>query len=231
MNVLVWLAAIFLLSDLAVLGYIEVCRVLNSAQTSSVADVAPLIVGAGVLVALITLALNIRRQQSEDYLKNASGLLEKAHTVLSQVDEKNRPKNIRINWLAAARFIRASDSISKRITEPSHKAIFREHREYWRARFHDLINPSVEGFPEDYFATSPKTFTTWHDDDRDPLSETSLAVLYRFVRWPRDFEDPIKNEPEFTSEEIEKMEMFGPKSLGSLMKKVRELEAKRKTNA
>lgn len=227
MNALVWLAVTLLLGDLALLGYLVVCRAIDSVQVSPIADIAPLVVGAGALVALFTLALNIRRQQSEDYLKNASGLLKKAYTVLAQVGENNRPKSIRINWLAAARFIRASDNISKRITEPSHKAIYREHREYWRARFHDLINPGAEGFPENYFATSPKTFITWSDDDREPLSETSLAVLYRFVRWPRGFEDPIKNEPEFTSKEITNMEMFGPRGLGRLMKKVREMEAKR----
>jgi len=54
-------------------------------------------------------------------------------------------------------------------------------------------------------------------DVREPLSDRSIAVLYRFVRWPMDVEDSFKNEKPFTEEEIEQMKSLGPRGLGELM--------------
>ncbi len=61
---------------------------------------------------------------------------------------------------------------------------------------------------------------------RDPLSEKSMAVLYRFIRWPAGLADPIGKEPVFTDDEIERMQAFGPRGLGSLMAEVRTLSRK-----
>lgn len=59
-------------------------------------------------------------------------------------------------------------------------------------------------------------------DDREPLSEKFLAVLYRFVR-PKTYEDSIANVERFNADEIESMQLFGPRGLGSLLAKVAEL--------
>ena len=212
-----------LLGDLILLGYLACRTVIDQAVTPFLAEIGPLVVGAGVLVALITLALNMRRQSSEDYLESASELIEKAYNILAQLDDKGRPKNIRLNWLTAARCLITSENISKLVAVKSHKKIYRERREYWQARFYDLINPSGEGFPEDYYADSPKNMIMSSEEEREPLDESSLAVMYRFVLWPKGFEDPLKNEPKFTDKEIDRMERFGPKGLGRLIKKVRQL--------
>lgn len=228
---LVWIAALLLLVDLGLLTYVLVCRHVIAAAPVALTEYSPLIVGAGVLVAIITLGFNVRRQSSEDYLESATELLEKAYDLLARTDESGRPKNSRIQWLGAARLLRSAENIGKRISVSSHKAIYREQREYWRARFSDLINPTVEGFPEEYFAESPGTMIAWSDDNRDPLAESSLTVLYRFVRWPKGFADAIKCDPKFTDDEISKMELFGPRGLGKLMRKVRELEGGSKSDA
>jgi membrane protein implicated in regulation of membrane protease activity len=180
----------------------------------------------GTLVTLLTLRSDIRRKDSKDYLRNASSLLERVYEVLSDMDKNGRPKNDRMKWLAAARFLRASENISKLITESSHKVIYKEQKEYWRARLRDLIFPNaaeMTGFPEDYYAEKPEHMFVRLDKDRAPLSIYSLAVLYRFIQWPKGFDDPIKDEPKFTKKEIEKMQESGPTGLGSLLAKVEKL--------
>ena len=59
---------------------------------------------------------------------------------------------------------------------------------------------------------------------RDPLSEKSVAFLYRFIRWPETNRDPIGEEPAFTGEEIAKMQTFGPRGLGEFLNQVRSLK-------
>jgi len=188
---------------------------------ANLSDIGPVVIGAGVLVTLATLVLNIRRSESERYLTAAVDLLEQAYAVLAPPEGQTIPRNVRVDWLAAARLVKTSQNISYQIKQSSHRSIYRAHREFWRARLHALIYPSDEGFPEEFFAESPEHFTFWSDADREPLSEASLAVLYRFVL-PEDFENAIKDEPGFSVEEIERMQSFGPKALGRLMAKVRQ---------
>ena len=197
---------------------------LSNSRTFSLVDLGPMLVGAGVLVALISLALTARRNASEDFLESSSQLLERAYTTLAQLDDQGRPKNSRTNWLAAARFLRAAQNLGDQITEQSHKVVFREQLEYWRAKLYELIYPRSTGLPMDYFAEKPEHMLGYTDRDRPPLSVKSLAVLYRFVRWPVGFEDPIKSEPGFTDEEIERMRAFGPQGLGELLARVKELK-------
>jgi len=59
------------------------------------------------------------------------------------------------------------------------------------------------------------------EGDRDPISETSLAVLYHFCEWPEGQTDPISNEPGFSDEELHDMEIWG-NPLGKFLKAVRE---------
>lgn len=196
----------------------------------SPAEVAPFFVAAGVLLALVSLLLNRRREASEDYLESASDLIEKAYEVLGEKDDEGRPKNSRINWLTSARLLRKSQQIATRITDKSHKQIWTEKLEYWRGRFHDLIYPSPDGFPSTYYAEKPEHLSAWSDDNREPLSLKSLAVLYRFVRWPEGYSDPLQDEAGFSDEEIHKMAAFGPKGLGELLEefqKSREKKAKK----
>lgn len=133
-----------------------------------------------------------------------------------------------MNWLASARFLRAAENLGTQITEESHKLVYREQLEYWRAKLHELIYPGTAGFPAEYYAEKPSHMLTYSRDERPPLSVASLAVLYRFVRWPTGFEDPIKSEPPFSEEEIERMRTFGPRGLGELLAQVRDLKESRK---
>ncbi|MGO9378656.1 MAG: hypothetical protein ACLP29_08895 [Dissulfurispiraceae bacterium] len=198
-----------------------------------VTNIGPLFVGVAALVALLTLRINLDRNDSEDrkrnsqnYLKSATEFLEKAFETLADLDDKQLPKNNRLNWLSAARLIKASEKMQTLITEDSHKIIYGEQKAYWRARFYDLLMPNNrDGFPEDYYAQEPAHMIMYIDDGkvRPPLSEKSLAVLYRFIQWPEGSTDPLLGIPKFTSEEMGKMELLGPRSLASFLNKVEQL--------
>lgn len=202
-------------------------RLASDATAVSPAEVAPFFVAAGVLTALVSLLLNRQRDASNDYLESASDLIEKAHEVLSERDEAGLPKNSRLNWLTAARLLRKSEDLAKRISDPSHVQIWNEKIEYWRGRFHDLIRPDGDGFPSDYYAEKPEHLLVYSDDVREPLALSSLAVLYRFVRWPQGRDDPLTDEDSFSDEEIRKMAAFGPRGLGELLEKYQEHKKKR----
>lgn len=216
MNILLWASAVLLAVDLVLIAVAAVW-----ATPPVQLPIPDLIVGAGVLVAMLALSLDRRQKGSEAFLNSSLDLLQKAYETLRvDADAWMRPPNDRLTWLAAARFLRASEKISSQITEESHRIIYREQREYWRQRFYELIFPSIDAFPKEYYGGA----------DAKPnieLSEKSLAVLYRFVTWPPDYEDPVNAEPLFSEEEISKMCAFGPRGLGDAMfEKRRRVEKK-----
>jgi hypothetical protein len=184
-----------------------------------------LLVAAGVLTALVAFLVNLRRARSEDVLEAATDLLEKAYEKLAPAEGAAEPKNHRFAWLSAARLVATAERLGKAITENSHRLIYQETREYWRQRLYELIFPSVpEGLPSSFYAEKPEHMIGYSGGVRDPLSEKSLAFLYRFIRWPEHVRDPIGEEPDFTNEEIDKMLSFGPRGLGKLLSEVRRLK-------
>lgn len=217
------LLVIVLTLDATLIAGWALVRLRDGAQLFTVAEVTPPIVAAGVLIALLTLLFNRRHSQSEEYLEHAQDLLEKAYNRLAVLDEKGRPQNKRLNWLTAARLIRTAQAVASKIQEQSHRDIWKEQLNYWRGRFYDLIFPNPECFPPDYYAEKPEHMFVHGSDDRAPLSLTSLAVLYRFIRWPEGQDDPILGEPAFTEEEIERMLSFGPQGLGKLLERVEDV--------
>lgn len=197
-------------------------RVIDSPASWNVAEITPSLLSLSVIVAILTLLINLKRSASEEYLKSAIDLLSKAYDVLASMqDEQGRPLNSRINWLSSARMIKSSENISNFITEESHIRIWIENKEYWRIKFAHLIKSSEDDFPEEYYASKPEYFITWRTKQQEPLSEKSLAVLYRFIEWKGG--DTLDDEKCFSTQEIDRMIHFGPKGLGSLLKKVKDL--------
>lgn len=223
MTLLLWFVAATLTMDVLLIGTILIRRLCAPALTTSILELGPLIISVGVLIALLTFLCTLRRGRSEDLLEAATDLLEKAYLTLSPPPGTDRPPNDRRTWLSAARLISTAEKLGTKISEGSHCLIYREKREYWRARFYELIFPSTEGYPSSYYADKPEHMIGHGEDVRAPLSEKSLAFIYRFARWPEDLPDPIGDEANFTDEEIERMRTFGPKGLGNLLAQVRQL--------
>jgi hypothetical protein len=227
MTIVLWVIVAFLLIDVGLISAILICRITASLSTTNISEVAPLFVLAGVLTALLAFIFNLRRGRSEDILEAATDLLGKAYDAL--VAKEGEPTNHRHAWLSAARLIAAAEKLSQHIAEPSHKMIYKEKKEYWRGRLYDLIFPSPpEGLPSSFYAEKPEHMVMFSNVARDPLSEKSLAFLYRFIRWPEGMPDLIGKEPVFTDEEVERMKAFGPRGLGNLIADVRKFTQARK---
>jgi hypothetical protein len=229
MTAVLWIVLALLALDAAFIGGLLVGVMPSPFSTAMIPEVAPLLVLAGVLAALMAFIVNLRRGRSEDILEAAGDLLEKAHDALSP--NGGALTNHRHAWLSAARLVATAERLSGHIVEPSHKTIFEEKRQYWRSRIYDLICPCPpEGLPSSFYADRPEHMIAYSGRVRDPLSEKSLAVLYRFIKWPEGTQDPIGQEPRFSDAEIEHMRTFGPRGLGQLMTDVRARERRTSEN-
>lgn len=227
MTVALWIVIVLLLLDVAGIAVLLACRLSGSATNVSFLDFGPLFVAAGALIALVAFLVNLRRARSADILEAATDLLEKAYQALEAKDGSSGPSKRRLAWLTAARLIATAEALGGKIIEPSHRRIYTEKKEYWRSRFYELIFPSPPaGLPGTFYAEKPEHMLSYTNEDREPLSERSVAYLHRFIRWPEGTEDPIGNVPDFTDEEIERMQAFGPQGLGRLLADVRRLKAK-----
>lgn len=164
---------------------------------------------------------NIRRHLSEDYYKEAKEQLSKAYEVLNHFKD-GQLNNDRLRWLTTARMLSVSIMLSKKIMMSSHKLMYREEKQFWRLKFHDL----VVDFPSDFYAESPEHMIMQSGYDRAPIAEASLVEIYDFMKWPEDYIDPL-HDKKFSEEDIKRMTIFGPRGLGDLLKAQRALKKKR----
>lgn len=168
------------------------------------------------LAALITLVYNVRRHLSEDYCKEAKEYLKRSFEVLAPKDESSLPPNSRRSWLTAARFLKTSERLSKKIIMTSHKDAYVEEAEFWRVRYREII----KDFPEDYYAESPDKFIIWGSNDRDPIAESSIYVIYKFMEWDATYSDPLPN-MRFSGEDIKRLRRRTAPKLASFLEATR----------
>lgn len=167
------------------------------------------------LVALATLAYNARRHLSEDYCEEAKEYLKRAFEILD-AKEDGLPPNDRLSWITAARFIKVSERLSKKLIMTSHKETYIEEAEYWRGRFRGII----KDFPADYYAESPEKFKTWTPEDREPIAESSIYVIYKFMEWDSNYTDPLPD-VRFSDNDIAKMCFHQSSNLGRFLQATR----------
>lgn len=166
-------------------------------------------VSVGVYIAIWKLVLDQKWRQSEVYLEQAKELFEKSFQLLRKNPQTNYPENDRYLWLSSARLLLAALSLGKQITDPSHKDTFREYVDYWRVQFNDLLNPRGSKKPDKYYYYEEGALCGWTRDQRAPLSEKSLTVIYRFMEWPDGVHDRIADEPNFSDQELSRLELLG----------------------
>jgi len=179
------IALVGLALDTGLIAGLLISRLLQRSATASIVDLGPLIVAAGALTALVAFLVNLRRARSEDLLEAAIDLLEKAYEKLAPAEGSDQPSNSRRAWLSSARLILTAERLGNGITEPSHRLIYQETKEYWRTRLHELIFPSIESLPSSFYAESPVHMISWSGKARDPLSEKSLGVSVPFYSLAR----------------------------------------------
>lgn len=171
-------------------------------------------------IALISYLLNldskkseIEKNQSKSNLDLSLDFLKHSYETLTSGDEKTIPKNDRLIWLTASRQILTAQKVSEEITDENHKKIYSEYENYWRTKFYSYLEQFKNDMDVRYFAEKEEHALSTPTDERQPLSEESLAVIFRFIKWQESRDDLIKSVKKFTDDEIENHDWFGFRGL------------------
>jgi len=179
-----------------------------------------------------TVSLRSKIGEIEDLaVSGALELLEEAVQKLSNTVEQGRRS--RIDWLTAARSIRIAKQLVGQVQDPARKALALERELLYRQRIRIILSPletgDLDGLPECFFADSPSDYSSvfCSKGKLDPIAESSLVEIYRFVQWPDGVKDVLENDLVFAEPEIDRMVSFGPRCLGRLMAEAHRLRSMR----
>ncbi|WP_126454816.1 hypothetical protein [Sulfuriflexus mobilis] len=185
-----------------------------------------IVIGLGVAIKKFKAEFEWRK--SEVYLEQAKELYQLAYNALIIDESTNYPVNNRRVWLTSARRLLAAEAMSKKITEESHKISIDEYIEYWRVQFSDLLSFDSNDRPasnKEYFYEKGALYH-WSDSSRAPIHESSIAVIYRFMKWNEDRENYLKNVDDFNEDEIHRMEIFDARGVGAYIREIRKRDEK-----
>ena len=160
-----------------------------------------------------------RVRESKDFLDAATRRLEQAYSEMADrrsTEWMNLPAPDRLLWLSVARMIREGENTANQITEKSHQVLYEHAQTFWRGKLYDLLLP-LNKVPLTYFAETPDKALVQLGDDRAPISPKSLRVILDFSKWPKDTADPLQGVGEHSAEEIDRMQTFGPRSVGDYL--------------
>lgn len=129
----------------------------------------------------------IDKDYNKGLLEEAQLLLEHAYNMLTN-DGKNidPPLANRTNWLASARYIEQYKDFKSRITDETHRLICDRKEEYWRHKFHLVLDQPHFDQKTYYNGGSPKDFTK-------SIEPRSAVVIHAFSMWNEQEIDPIEH--------------------------------------
>ena len=171
-----------------VLSNVENIPFLEVAQaTGSIA------IGISAVVGLHLYIATVKRHKSEDerkasqeYLKESINILERAFDIFTDNGKNiSPPRSDRLLWLTTARMFLRYYRIRDKINQSDHQAIIKEHEEYLRVQFYNILSQNKSKFNLAYFQPSGDKYgpNTIHRD--------SVGVVFDFARWYDDTEDPL----------------------------------------
>lgn len=128
------------------------------------------------------------RNASKVYLSEAVNILERAYDIFTDKGcNIYPPRNNRLLWLTTARMFLRYYRIKQRISQDDHCTIVKEHEEYWRVQFYNILDRNKSNFDLRYFQPSGNKY---HGDN---IQRDSIGVIFDFARWYDDSEDPLPN--------------------------------------
>jgi hypothetical protein len=236
-----WLKTILIAAALPALGAVLIAvarlyawsldqdwtKVLSVGWTDKLAN---WLVAIGTIGAVLVALFQGRGQHVEAasriYFEQALNTLRTAvQDFANTTDGAGRPRNDRRHWINFARGVGTARALAEKIKTPELRELWTKSEHYWRERTYDQLNPLWVSFPAEYYgyvgAEQIKNFAT-SPGERAALSESSLAFVYRWIRWPEDLPDVLDKAAKFTEDELVKMELFGPRGLAEHIRNLRQ---------
>ena len=151
-------------------------------------------IACSAIVAFLLFRLNLNRHKSEDaykksntFLKEATNNLERVFEIFTDDSENiSPPRNDRLLWLTTARMLLRFNKLRQKVNILEHIDIIEEHEEYWRFKFHKLLNENKSNFTKNYFNPS-STFSSGNC-----IEISSIAVIFNFAQWKEGAKDLIE---------------------------------------
>lgn len=152
--------------------------------------------------------------QSATNLESALSLIERAAHVLV-VDGKLT--NDRVAWVTCARLITRVNTLSRKITTETHSLIFEAEHDLQRHKFSDLLKVGGKELSGAFFcggdqgqtiggavssSNHPKGGRSW-------IPTRIINVIYTFVSFPDDYEDPLRFSEDFGAKERNRLFRLG----------------------
>jgi hypothetical protein len=168
---------------------------------------------AASLWAMYTQAETVSEAKSRFYLDAFMDGLEQAATMLEDDWTNNR-----LRWTAAARILCQCEKIEPLITNKDHKNLVQIKRDAYRHRFGAILQVHDRDQRASFFCGASPTLSLDSAAElvaaklsigRPPnITETSLHVIWRFARFPDDYDEPLKTK--FTAKEMERLALINP---------------------
>lgn len=137
------------------------------------------------VIAATAIYISLKKQASQSLLEQAQLSLERAYNTLTN-DGKNisPPLPNNLNWLTTARYIERYKDLKSRITDKTHRLICDQQEEYWRHRFHLVLDHESFNQQNYYTGGFPKGFTK-------SIEPRAVIVIHAFSKWNKQQIDPI----------------------------------------
>lgn len=127
----------------------------------------------------------LKKDDSRSLLEQAQLSLERAYNTLTDGGRNiSPPLPSRLNWLTTARYIERYKDLKSRITDKTHRLICDQQEEYWRHRFHLVLDH--ESFNQKTYFSSKSSENT-----AESIEPRSAVVIFAFSKWNEQQIDPI----------------------------------------
>jgi hypothetical protein len=141
-----------------------------------------------------------RYANDKDLVEQLKQSLELAYKSLALRNDSERPTNIRLRWLAAARHIARYRELQSSFKTSLHKTICEEQEEYWRDKVYGLLQHIDDS--RFFESIDPEKM------EEEKIDLRSAAVVFSFSVWKEGRPDPLDN---MTLEEIiQHYKLFSP---------------------
>jgi hypothetical protein len=141
-----------------------------------------------------------RYANDKDLVEQLKQSLELTYKSLALGNDSERPTNIRLRWLAAARHIARYRELQSFLKTSLHKTICEEQEEYWRDKVYGLLKHIDDS--RFFESIDPERM------EEEKIDLRSAAVVFSFSVWKKGRPDPLDN---MTLEEIiQNYKLFSP---------------------